>query len=121
LHAEFQVQLHRFKGRPVVTFHDAFPYLTRRYGLELVGVIEEVPNVEPSARYLANLLKTIRATKVDLLFTEPQFNPLLAERLAKDLGVRLASLDTLETGEASADFYEAGMRRNLRTLVENLR
>jgi zinc/manganese transport system substrate-binding protein len=110
-----------FSNKSIVTFHDAFPYFTRRYGLELVGVIEEVPGVEPSPKYLSELLKVVRAHKVKALFTEPQFSPRLASRLAKDLGVTVAELDVLETGRVSADFYESGIRRNLQSLQTHLR
>jgi ABC-type Zn uptake system ZnuABC Zn-binding protein ZnuA len=107
--------------RKVVTFHDAFPYFCRRHGLELVGVIEEVPGAEPSPRYLARLSKAIRAGGARVIFTEPQFNPLLARRLAVDLGVRIAELDVLETGTPSKGFYVEGMRRNFRAVEAALR
>ena len=103
-----------------MTFHDAFPYFTRRYELELVGVIEEVPNVDPSPKYLAKLLEVIRRDQVKAIFTEPQFNPRLARRLAADLGIACAELDVLETGRLAPEFYEQGMRRNTDTLVRTL-
>ncbi len=107
--------------REVVTFHDAFPYFCRRYGLKLVGVIEDVPGSSPSPRYLAALSQTIRDRNVRVVFTEPQFNPRLARQLSRDLNLTVAQLDVLETGELSPAAYEEGMRRNLRTLSNALR
>ncbi len=120
LDAEIHGRLASLPRRRLVTFHDAFPYFTRRYELELVGVIEEVPNVDPSPRYLAKLLEVIRRDQVKAIFTEPQFNPRLARRLAADLGIACAELDVLETGRLAPDFYEQGMRRNTDTLVRTL-
>lgn len=121
LDKEVRQSIDGFSNRSIVTFHDAFPYFTRRYGLDLVGVIEEVPGVEPSPKYLSALLKVVRSRKVKALFTEPQFSPKLASRLAKDLGIVVEELDVLETGKGTADFYEAGIRRNLQTLEKSLR
>ncbi len=107
--------------KSVVTFHDAFPYFTRRYGLELVGVIEEVPGVDPSPKYLSSLLKVVRSRKVRALFTEPQFSPKLANRLARDLEIGIGELDVMETGAVTAEFYEVGIRRNLAVLQKYLK
>ncbi len=108
-------------GRPVVTFHDAFPYFCRRYSLDLVGVVEEIPGNSPSPRHLAALMKVIRERKVRVIFTETQFNPRLARQLASDLSIPVAELEVLETGPLSPTAYEEGQRRNLETLRRALR
>lgn len=109
------------KGRRIVTYHHAFPYFTERYDLNLIGVIEEVPDVTPSPKYLAALQKVIRDKNVKIIFTEPQFSPKLAQRISKDTGVPLAELDTLETGPLTPTAYEEGLRRNLNTLLKHLK
>lgn len=121
LDRELHAAVAALPNKAVVTFHDAFPYFTRRYGLDLVGVIEEVPGVEPSPKYLSELLKVVRARNVKALFTEPQFSPRLATRLAKDLGVAVAELDVMETGRVTPDFYETAIRKNLHSLQSSLR
>jgi len=108
------------KGRRIVTYHNAFPYFADRYKLSLVGVIEEVPDISPSPKYLAALQKVIRDKNVKIIFTEPQFSPKLAQRISKDTGVPLAELDTIETGPLKPTAYEEGLRRNLETLVLHL-
>jgi zinc/manganese transport system substrate-binding protein len=120
LHGDMTTALRAHAGKPIVTFHDAFPYLCRRYQLDLVGVVEQVPAVDPSPKYLARLSAAIRARKVGVVFSEPQFNPRLVRQLSKDLGIQVAELDVLETGKPGAAFYEEGMRRNLASLVSAL-
>lgn len=107
--------------KDVITFHDAFPYFCRRYGLNLVGVLEEIPGASPSPRYLADLSAVIRTKKVGVLFAEPQFDPRLARQLGRDLGVEVALLDTLETGPLTPSAYEDGIRANLRVLKTSLK
>lgn len=121
LDAEIRNGIATITNRTIVTYHDAFPYFCRRYGLELAGVIEEVPSVNPSPKYLANLSAVIRARQVRVIFTEPQFNPRLVKQITRDLGIQFTDLDVLETGKPSASFYEDGMRRNLRSLQATLR
>jgi len=120
LHAEMTTALLPHAGKPIVTFHDAFPYLCRRYQLDLVGVVEEVPSVDPSPKYLARLSAAIRSRKVGVVFSEPQFNPRLVRQLGKDLGIRVAELDVLETGKPGPSLYEDVMRRNLASLKSAL-
>ncbi len=121
LDEQIRSSLKGLSNRKVVTFHDAFPYFCRRYDLQLVGVIEEVPSVDPSPKYLAQLSRAIRQQQVRVIFSEPQFHPRLIKRLANDLAIGVAELDVLETGVASRTFYVDGLRRNLRTLESALR
>src|SRR4051812_42370141 len=120
LDREFQTTLAAFQEVPFVTLHDAFPYLARRYRLRLTGVLEQVPDVDPSAKYLHAFQGVIRQEKVRVLFTEKGDSSRLARQLAKDLDLKLADLDTLETGPIRKDAYELAMQRNLKTLAENL-
>ncbi|MBL9174692.1 MAG: zinc ABC transporter substrate-binding protein [Verrucomicrobiales bacterium] len=116
LEGDLRTSLSPLTKHQVVTFHDAFPYFCRRFGLILVGVIEEVPGTSPSPRYLAELSAAIRAKSVGVLFLEPQSDPRLARQLSTDLGIAVAQLDTLETGRLAPEAYEEGMRANLRVL-----
>jgi manganese/iron transport system substrate-binding protein len=78
--------------RKLVTFHDAFPYLAQRYGLELVGVVLRSPGQEPSSGEVADLARTIEAEAVPAVFAEPQFNARVLELAAKDAGVEVCTL-----------------------------
>jgi zinc transport system substrate-binding protein len=109
-----------FKGASIVTHHDAFPYFARRYGLQIVGVIQEVPEVDPSPKHLATLQRTMREKKVRVVFMEPNSASGHAERIAHDLKVKLAVLDPLESIDLNPTAYEDAMRRNLKVLKEML-
>ncbi len=105
--------------RKLVTFHDAFPYLARRYGLEVVAVAVPSPGQEPSARDVAELTETLRSEAVPAVFKEPQFNARVLELAADETGVRV--LDLLSDAYAEdVDSYLDLMRFNLRQLQEGL-
>ena len=121
LDAEFTEGLKDVTHRKIVSYHNAFPYLANRYGLTVVGVVEEIPDVSPSPRYLSTLSRAIRDNGVRVLFTEAGEPPKLARQIARDLGLQVAPLDTLESGPLSPTAYEEGMRRNLETLRRTLK
>jgi zinc/manganese transport system substrate-binding protein len=121
LHADFERDLQPLRSRPFITSHDFFPYLARRYHLNLAGVVEIVPEIDPSLRYITQLAGMIRREKVRVLFVEPYFSSKLANQLCLDLGVRRLELDPVETGPATPSAYLDAMRQNLEHLKEGLR
>ncbi|MBX3745054.1 MAG: zinc ABC transporter substrate-binding protein [Verrucomicrobiae bacterium] len=120
LHREYAAGLHDRRSVPFITYHNAFPYLAKRYGLRLVGVVEGTAAEEPSARELAELSRLVRQEGVRVLFTDGSPTR-LARRLAADLKIEVATLETLETGDLVPEAYESGMRRNLKALQASLR
>jgi manganese/iron transport system substrate-binding protein len=78
--------------RKLVTFHDAYPYLAQRYGLQIVGFVVESPGKEPSAKEVADLTQAIEDEGVPAVFTEPQFSARVLELAADDAGVEVCTL-----------------------------
>lgn len=106
---------------PVVTWHDAFAYFARRYGPDVIGVIETTADVDPAPRYLADLSRRCRASRVQALFDEPGGHSRLLLRLTSDWHVPVATLNTLESGSTGPDAYFNAMRDNARIILETLR
>jgi ABC-type Zn uptake system ZnuABC Zn-binding protein ZnuA len=109
-------------NRMVVSFHDAFPYFARAYGLEIDGTIVDAPGQDPSAGSVAALVDTIRAKGVKAIFAEAQFNPDLAQTIATETGATVVSdLYTDSVGEPPQDTYESMMRWNIDQVVAALK
>lgn len=87
----------------IITFHNSFPYFAKRYNIKIVGVIENSPGVEPSISEMKKLSDLAKKNKVKALFSEPQLNKRLAEKLAKSLKLNLGELDPLGTVYNSID------------------
>jgi manganese/iron transport system substrate-binding protein len=105
--------------RTLVTFHDAFPYLADRYGLDLVGVAIRSPGQEPSAGEVADLARKISAENVPAVFKEPQFNARVLELAAKDAGVEVCSLYS-DAFQGDVDSYVKLMQFDASELVRCL-
>ena len=114
-----------FAGKRIVTFHEAFPYFAREFGLDLAAVIEREPGEDPSARELDELVSLIRDLRSDggtvALFAEPQYSSSAAEVIASETGLKVWELDPCVTGEIDGDAYIRAMEKNLEVLEEALR
>lgn len=124
LDGRFDAGLRDCARREVVVSHAAFGYLTRRYRLEQIAVTGLAPQAEPSPAALAAIVRTARERKVTAIFVEPLVSPKLAETLAREVGVRLLTLDPIEgvTRKEAAEGtgYIELMARNLQSLREGL-
>jgi ABC-type Zn uptake system ZnuABC Zn-binding protein ZnuA len=106
--------------RKLVTFHDAFPYFARAYGLDLVGFVVRAPGREPSAREVRALGETIERENVKTVFKEPQLNARLLDRAARDAGVKVALLYS-DAVTKEIPSYVGMMRTNADTVAGGLR
>ena len=118
LDAEIRAELRPLAGRPFITFHDAFQYFDRHYGLRAVASVTTGPERSPGARRVLELRALVRAEHVRCIFVEPQFEPALARLIAEGSSARIATLDPLGADiPEGPGFYEAlmrGLARNLR-------
>jgi ABC-type Zn uptake system ZnuABC Zn-binding protein ZnuA len=107
--------------RRLVTFHDAFPYFAREYGLEIVGVAVEAPGQDPSAAEIAALIEAIKAAHVKAIFSENQFPRQLVDQLAASTGATVvADLYDDSLGDPPVTSYEALMTWDVDQLVDAL-
>ncbi|MBL1200051.1 MAG: zinc ABC transporter substrate-binding protein [Nostoc sp. GBBB01] len=115
LNSEFQQTLQKTPSCTFVTFHDAFPYLAKRYNLQQVAVVE-IPEDQLSPTDVQNTIKAVKKYKVKALFSEPGVDNKLLTSLSKDLKLNLRTLDSVETGETDPQYYFKVMKANLQTL-----
>jgi len=120
LHADMAAALRSVPRRDLITFHEAFPYFAREFGLRVVGVIEREPGSEPSAGELADSIALVRRTGVRALFAEPQYSPRAIETIARATGVPVRTLDPVVSGPDEDDAYLRLMRANLIVLKAGL-
>jgi zinc/manganese transport system substrate-binding protein len=110
--------------RRVITDHDAFGYFARAYGVEFLSLRGRLPESEPPAKRVAELIAKVREHKVRALFFENMNSRALIEQIARDsaavIGAELYS-DALSELGGSASTYEAMMRHNVTALIAGMR
>jgi zinc/manganese transport system substrate-binding protein len=92
----------RSVGKVMFTYHRSWPYLADAFDLEIADTVEPVPGIPPTARHLAELVRTAKARNVKLLLQEPYFGAEASRFLAREAGVRTV------TASASCDSPAAG-------------
>ncbi len=94
------------KDATYVVFHDAYQYFEQRFGIEVIGALTVNPEILPGAKQLSEIREVIEREGVNCLFSEPQFNPTIAETIASDSGVKAEVLDPLGAElEPGKDLY----------------
>jgi zinc transport system substrate-binding protein len=100
----------------IVVTHDAYeqlPFVGR-----VVSINGLSPDAEPSPAHIKELHDLIQTDHVTTVFTEPLASPVLADSLARDLGIKTAVLDPIEglTEATKNEDYLSLMRQNLSAL-----
>jgi zinc transport system substrate-binding protein len=115
LNNEFQQTLQKTPNCTFVTFHDAYPYLAKRYNLKQVAVVK-IPEDQLAPADVQNAVNAVKKYQAKALFGEPGIDNKLLTSLSKDLNLTLRPLDSLETGETDPQYYFKAMRANLQML-----
>lgn len=95
LQEELRGDLRNIQNRKIATFHNAWGYFAKDFGLEVAATFEEFPGKEPTPKYLANFQEEIRKNNIEAIFSEPQFSGSELTPAASDLGVDISILDPL--------------------------
>ena len=92
-------------GKEIVTYHKSWVYFCRLFGLKEADTVEPKPGIPPSAKHVAELIKTMRARNIRILLAENYF-PHNQIRSVADKGNAEAVIVPLYVGGASgADDY----------------
>jgi zinc transport system substrate-binding protein len=122
---DYESSLRDCKRRVIVTAHEAFGHLAKRYRLEQQGIAGIAPDQEPDASRLGDLSDLVQREGVTTIFTEELVSPKVANALAREVGdVKIETLNPLEglTGRERqrGDGWASVMRANLGKLTAAL-
>ncbi len=124
LDEEYRVALKNTARRDIITSHEAFGYLAKRYDLQQIGIMGLAPDSEPTPDKMAKVIKFCREHNVKYIFFETLVSPKLSETIARETGAGLLVLNPLES--LSEDEIKQGknyvsvMRDNLANLKQAL-
>lgn len=117
---EYTDTLSKAKQKSFVTQHSAFNYIAKDYGLKQVSVLGLTPDVEPSAKKLAELADFVKKNDVKYIYFEETASSALASTLAKETGVKTSVLNPLESlteqDLAKGKDYISTLKENLEAL-----
>jgi manganese/zinc/iron transport system substrate-binding protein len=115
--------------RVLITSHDAFNYLGRAYGFQVVG-LQGISTVDAaSLADMAKMVDFIKKKGVKAVFIETSVPPQAIERISQDAGVKIGGelfSDAMGTPGKMENGYDLGtyegmVKHNINTIVEALR
>lgn len=120
---EIAEDLENISSRSIITFHEAFPYFAKAYGLTVAAVVNREPGDALSPKQMGELVETVEALGNPPLFTEPQYDDMAAQTLSRETGASVWQLDPVVTGPEvpPLTYYETVMRENGKILAEALK
>jgi zinc/manganese transport system substrate-binding protein len=79
-------------GKRYLAYHKLFEYLAAEYGFKIIGYVEPKPGIPPSAAYIEDLIKRMKAAKPDGIITTGYYGKKEAETIAIKTGVKVIAL-----------------------------
>jgi len=118
LEQEFRTQLRSHAGQSYVALTQAFSYLAQQYQLHEIALVPSTGALL-TPRSLQTTLAKIQALGVPRVLSTTSADSRILNLIQQDLGLKIGTLDTLETGTSQG--YVSTMRQNLYLLKQSLR
>jgi zinc transport system substrate-binding protein len=122
LHDDFTTGLQNRQKNDIITTHEGFNYLAKRYGFTAHSAIGISADEQPSTQDLADLIELIQEHDLSYVFVEPIYSDEYMTTIAQETGAQALVLDGLHgrTGvHAHMDYFQI-MQENLRNLQKGL-
>lgn len=120
LQKELSTRTQRLSDRRFIAHHPAWPYLAKRFSLDIVDTIHMQAGTEPSALHLQSLIDKIRKDHIKVIASEIQLSQRLPELLARETEARVVVLTTMPGGLPGTETYLDMLRHNVLQLASAL-
>jgi len=98
-------KMKQYRGAKIVTYHNSWPNLIRRFGLNVVGYVEPRPGIPPSPGHLVDLIGEMKRQNVKLILVEPYFDLKTPESVGRQTGAQVVVLMPSVGGEKDVTDY----------------
>lgn len=125
LHQYAQAQFKQIPSekRKVLTGHESFAYLGKRYGIQFIAPQGVSTEAQPSAKTVAAIIRQIKSDNVKAVFTENIKDGRMVQRIAQETGVKVGGKlysDALSR-DANAKSYTDMFRYNVRVMTNAMK
>lgn len=117
LNKEFAQGLSLCRQQTVITSHNAFQYLAKRYHFNVLSISGLSPEAEPSPRKIAELADIAKRKQIKYIFFETLVSPNLTQTIAKEVGAQTLVFNPIEgltpDEQAAGEDYLSIQKKNL--------
>jgi ABC-type Zn uptake system ZnuABC Zn-binding protein ZnuA len=89
---EWTLKLAPWKGKPIVVYHNSWPYLADFAGLEIAGFVEPKPGIPPTARHIQELSGIMKEKMIKVIIKETFFENKTPRKLSEQTGAVVLNL-----------------------------
>lgn len=100
-------------GEQIILFHEAYAYVARDYGMEVVYVMDLDEERQVSAGEVADVLRAIAEDDVKIVLAEEQYGKEMGDMVTRESDAKVYYLDTLVRGDYDKDSYLERMEANI--------
>lgn len=120
LRIEIGNQFPLLSGRKVITYAPAFPYLLRWLEVEETERVMTVPGMEPSARRISEVITRMKAEKIGVILTMPQYSGKVPEMIAGETGAQVVRITPLLAALPGTETYLDMLRTDAERIAASL-
>ena len=120
LQERYQTELANLKGKKAICLNEAFSYLAKEIGLEIISIETNHEESSLSAERMKELIEIMKKENIKSILVDKEDNLKSAQTLANETGAKIYELQSGLTGDGSNDSYLHIMKNNLMTLKEIL-
>lgn len=80
----------------IVTSHNAFAYLAKRYNFQIIPIAGLSPEEEPTPQKLAEIIQIIKQKDIKYIFYESLVSPRISDTIATEVGAKTLVFNPLE-------------------------
>ncbi|MCI5620318.1 MAG: metal ABC transporter substrate-binding protein [Lachnospiraceae bacterium] len=108
------------EGEKIIIFHEAYDYVAKEYGMEVVYSMDLDEERQISAGEVAELVDEINSHNIRIVLAEELYGKSMGDTVEKETDATVYYLDSLTRGDYEADSYLNGMEENIHILKEAL-
>lgn len=105
-------------GKDVITFHEAYAYVAKEYGMNIVYTMDLDEERQVSAGEVAEVVSQIKDHGVKIVLAEELYGKDMGDTIERETDAKVYYLDTLVRGEYEADSYLNAMEKNIQIIKE---
>jgi ABC-type Zn uptake system ZnuABC Zn-binding protein ZnuA len=109
-----------YAGQAVIVDHNLWPYLTRRFGLEIGGTLEPKPGLAPTTKNLMMIIEQMRLRRIRVLLAAPYYDPRHAKFIEQRTGAKIARMAHQVGSRSGTADYLSFVDYNVQQLVAAL-
>lgn len=115
---DWSARLAPYRGTALVTYHNSWPYFTKRFGFETLGQLEPRPGIPPTPRHLTELMKIMKEKNSKLILKESYHESRSPEKVSKETGATVVTMAMqVNENKETADYiswveYNVGLLEN---------